>query len=117
MQSSASINLLKGRINLLDEILKWALTVGRLFVIIVEFIAFATFIFRFSLDRKLIDLNDKIKQEQSIVASLKDREDTYRQLQQKLAVAAQLDKSGSQNIKIMSDIAAFTPPEIKYNNF
>ena len=80
MQSSASINLLKGRVNLLDEIVKWSLTIGRLLIITVELVAFTAFIVRFSLDRTLIDLHDKIRQEQAIVASLKDTEAKYRNL-------------------------------------
>jgi Tfp pilus assembly protein PilN len=117
MQNSASINLLKGRINLLDEIIKWASNVGRLLIIIVEFIAFSAFILRFSLDRTLIDLSDKIKQEQAIVASLKDREASYRNLQERLLVTNKITTQSSGQVKLIQDIFGLTPPEIKYNNF
>lgn len=117
MQSSASINLLKGRVNLLDEITKWALTVGRLLIIIVEFVAFSAFILRFSLDRTLIDSHDKIKQEQAIVASLKDREETYRNLQQRLLIASQVSSQASDTIGIANDIFSFAPPEVKFDSF
>lgn len=117
MQSSASINLLKGRVDWLDQALKWALSVGRLLVIIVEFVAFGTFVLRFSLDRTLIDLGDKIKQEQAIVASLKDREATYRNLQERLLVASTVSSQANTSVKIIKDIFDLTPPEIKYDNF
>jgi Tfp pilus assembly protein PilN len=117
MQSSASINLLKGRVNWLDQALKWALSVGRLLIIIVEFLAFGTFVLRFSLDRTLIDLGDKIKQEQAIVASLKDREETYRNLQERLMVASTVSDQADTNVKIVQDVFDMTPPEIKYDNF
>lgn len=117
MRSTASINLLKSRVNLLDESLKWALTVGRLLIIIVEFVAFSTFVLRFSLDRTLIDLHDKISQEQAIVASLKDRENTYRSLQETLSVASGINNQGSKSLKVFQDIAAFTPSEIRYTSF
>ncbi len=117
MQTSASINLLKGRINWLDQAIKWALTVGRLLIIIVEFVAFGTFILRFSLDRTLIDLSDKIKQEQAIVASLKDREATYRNLQERLMVASKITDQSQSSKKIVLDIFDLTPVEIKFDSF
>ena len=117
MQTSASINLLKGRVNWLDQAIKWALTVGRLLIIIVEFVAFGTFILRFSLDRTLIDLSDKIKQEQAIVASLKDREATYRNLQERLTVASKITDQTQSSKKIILDIFELTPVEIKFDNF
>lgn len=117
MQSNASINLLKGRVNWLDEVTKWGLSVGRLLIIIIEFVAFGAFIYRFTLDRTLIDLHDKIKQEQAIVAHLSDTEKTYRNLQERLKVASEVDQSGGSYIKIVKDVVAFTPPEIKFTSF
>lgn len=117
MEKSASINLLKGRVNLLDQIFKWSSNVGRLLIIIVEFVAFSAFILRFSLDRTLIDLSDKIKQEQAIVASLKDREATYRNLQERLLVAKNVSDQSSAKVKLTQDILNLTPPEIKYQGF
>jgi Tfp pilus assembly protein PilN len=83
----------------------------------VEFVAFSAFILRFSLDRTLIDLNDKIKQEQAIVASLKDRESTYRNLQERLLVANKVTTQSSNQVKLTQDIFNLTPQEIKYDSF
>ncbi len=117
MQFSTSINLIKRKANLLDEALKWALSIGRLLIIITEFVAFSTFIYRFSLDRTLIDLNSKIKQEQAIVESLKDRENQYRNLQERIAVASKINSTGDKNVQILNDIVEFTPAEITFNSF
>lgn len=117
MQSSASINLIKSKVNTLDDILKWALSVGRLLVILTELVAFSAFIYRFTLDRTLIDLHEKINQEQAIVASLKDKEAIYRNLQERITDASTITKSGSRNIKILNDVARLTPPEITFNSF
>lgn len=117
MQSSASINLIKSKVNILDEILKWALSVGRLLVILTELVAFSAFIYRFTLDRTLIDLHEKINQEQAIVASLKDKEEIYRNLQRRITDASTITKSGSRNVKILKDIAQLTPSEITFNSF
>lgn len=117
MQTSASINLIKTKVNVLDEILKWVLTVGRLLVIITELVAFTAFIYRFSLDRKLIDLHEKINQEQAIVSSLKDREELYRNLQERIATVSTITAFGSRNVKIFNDVAKLTPPGISFNSF
>ncbi len=116
MQSSASINLIKGKSNVLDDILRWALSVGRLLIILTELVAFSTFIYRFTLDRTLIDLHEKINQEQAIVASIKDREATYRNLQGRISDTARLTKSGSRNAVIINDITNSAPTEITFNS-
>ena len=117
MQSSASINLVKRKINLLDEILRWALSVGRLLVIITEIVAFSTFIYRFSLDRTLIDLHTEIKNKQAIVESLKERENTYRRFQERILAASITSQQAGINVKILNDIVELTPPEITFNSF
>lgn len=116
MQSSASINLLKGRVNLLDEIVKWSLTIGRLLIITVELVAFTAFIVRFSLDRTLIDLHDKIRQEQAIVASLKDTEAKYRNLQERIKLADTAAVKGSRNVDLLTGVIDITPSEITFNS-
>ncbi len=91
-----SINLLpnKGE-GFLSQFLDWALTIGRLLVILTETVALGTFIYRFSIDMKIIDLHDQIKQESLIVKNLKDSEDIYRNLQDRLALAKKYDSAGS----------------------
>lgn len=115
MQSSASINLVKRKTNLLDEILKWALSVGRLLVIITEIVAFTTFIYRFSLDRTLIDLHTSIKDKQAIIEGLKDREATYRNLQERIFVASTITSNNDRNVVIINDIIEKTPQGITFN--
>ena len=117
MQSSASINLVKRKVNLLDEILRWALSVGRLLVIITEIVAFSTFIYRFSLDRTLIDLHTEIKNKQAIVESLKERENTYRRFQERILVASITSQQAGINVKILNDVVELTPSEITFNSF
>lgn len=116
MQSSASVNLIKEKINIWDEILKWALSVGRLLVILTELVAFTTFIYRFTLDRTLIDLHSKINQEQAIVVSLKGRETLYRNIQERLFIISKVSESGSKNANILQDVVDLTPNGISFNS-
>lgn len=81
-ENRLSINLLRDKEKpLLDRFVAWALSVGRSIVILTEIVALAAFIYRFSIDRKLSDLNDDIKQKQLIVGQLTSLEDEYRNLQ------------------------------------
>ena len=68
-----SINLFKDKNkNFFDLFIKWALSIGRVVVIATEAIALSAFLYRFSLDQQLIDLNDKIVQKQALVKLLKN---------------------------------------------
>lgn len=116
-KSSASINLLKRQTNLIDRFVTWALTIGRLLVILTEVIALSAFIYRFSLDKQLIDLHSKITQEQAIVNYLKDNEKTYRNLQDRLATATNYSTLGIDRFKVFSNIVGFTPKGMSFNNF
>src|SRR3989344_3899635 len=117
MQKQApSINLVKKKIDYVDEFIKWALSIGRLVVILTEAVALITFIYRFSLDRQLIDLHSKILQEQAIVASLKEQEDTFRNLQDRVALASKVSEQSSKRVKVFSDIQKNIPQDATFNN-
>ncbi len=117
MPPSGSIDLVKKKSSLTDELVRWSLSFGRLLIILVEVVAFTAFIYRFSLDRQLSDLNDKIKQEQAIIVATKQREETYRSLQERIATVKKSSTTGNAYEKLLNDIVAFTPPEITYNTF
>jgi hypothetical protein len=116
MPTSSSIDLAKGKSTLSDDLIRWALGFGRFLIIIVEIIAFSAFIYRFVLDRELVDLNDKIKGEQAIVASLKDRENEYRNLQERIAKIKNVSSTGNTKVELINDIIASTPEQIEYGN-
>jgi len=113
-----SINLVKTRhVDFFEKFISWALTIGRLVVIITELIALICFVYRFSLDSQLIDLHSKIKQEQAVINFLKKDEETYRNLQDRLSVAGTFSTLGLEKIKIFNDVLGFTPQGITYNDF
>ena len=84
-------------------------------VILTEVVALSAFIYRFSLDRQLIDLHSKITQEQAIVNYLKDNEKTYRNLQDRLATATNFSTLGTNRLKVFNDIVRFTPKGMSFN--
>lgn len=113
----SSINLFRSRKKgFFEKFLKWALGIGRIVVILTETIALAAFLYRFSLDRQLIDLHEDIRAKQAIVNLLKNNEATYRSLQGKIALAKTLTDTGKQTTVIFTDIVAFTENDAVLNN-
>lgn len=116
-QKAVSINLLKNKQGVfIDKFINWAVTVGRLLIIVTELIALSAFLYRFSLDRQLIDLHSKIKQEESVVKALKKNEDKYRNLQDRLALVSDFSNTGAEKIKIFQDILNFAPEGLTLGN-
>lgn len=102
-----SINLYKKtKKDPIDQFLSWALTYGRFVVILTQVIALSAFLMRFSLDRQLIDLHDKIKQKEAIVNLLKNNEKKFRELQSRIAVAATFSNNTTETMQLLSDIYA-----------
>ncbi len=117
VKNSSSINLLKiDKNETLEQIMNWSLTVGRILIIGVELIALLAFLYRFSLDSQLQDLNTQIKQRQTIVAFQKQNENTYINLQQRLKLISDTSASGAQTVKIYYDILNLTPAGMILNN-
>lgn len=113
-----SINLIKSKQdNLFDKTIGWVLTIGRLIVIVTEIVALSAFLYRFSLDRRIIDLHDQIKHKQTIVAYSKNNEERFRDLQDRLALASNLSSQGTKIATILPDIVNLTPSGVKFRSF
>lgn len=115
-KTPASINLFKNKqIPFFDKFIDWALNIGRLIIIATEIIAMAAFIYRFSLDEKLSQLNSSIKQKQTFLSLLKNDENQYRDIQNRLALISDFSNKGSKVPKIFQDVINLTPDNIKFN--
>ncbi|MBU0974857.1 PilN domain-containing protein [Patescibacteria group bacterium] len=68
----------------IGKILRWSLSAGRYIVIFTELVVIMSFITRFSLDRKVTDLNSSINQKKQIVLSYGDTEENFRTIQEKI---------------------------------
>ncbi len=91
-----SINLIpKKDGGLLNQFLNWALTVGRLLIIITQTLALSVFIYRFTIDMKIVDLHDEIKNQSFFLKSFEDNEKKYRNLQERLSIASGEDENKS----------------------
>jgi hypothetical protein len=90
--------------SMLVQFLNWALTVGRLLIILVETLALSVFFYRFSLDMQTQDLKDKIKVQRSIVQSFKSQEDTFRNFQSRLALVKKYDDQSTSSPNTLNQI-------------
>lgn len=111
------INLLphKGE-GFLSQFLNWSLTIGRLLIILTETLALGTFLYRFSLDMKISDLHDQIKNQSAIVRQFKSVEDTARNLQMRLSLAKKYDLGGAKAPSAFSDIIEMGRGKVTFKN-
>lgn len=92
--------------NVEDVVLRWAVQVGKIIIVTTELIALAALFFRFTIDRKIIDLNDKIKRADLFVGSQMNKEIEYRSLQKRLSYIKSLSDETEQKIDVMNTIIA-----------
>lgn len=114
--SYLNINLVKKRVSFTDKFLSWALSAGRVVIVLTEIIALSAFAYRFFLDRQLIDLHTKIKQEQAIISFSKESEDKYRNIQDRLTIAKRFSQLGTDEVKVLSDVLSFVPNGVIISN-
>jgi len=112
-----SINLAKDKENSsFDKFIDWTLAIGRLVVIITEVIAVGAFIYRFSLDEKLVNLHSEIKKRQITISSLRNDENKFRNLQDRIALASSFSEKGIKTSQNITNFAKLIPEQVKINN-
>lgn len=94
------------------KILAWSLTVGRWIVIVTELVVIMAFLSRFKLDRDLTDLNEKVKQQQSIITASSQFEKEFRFLQKRIKTIENLYLQQLAAEKLLNDLAALTPLDV-----
>lgn len=95
----------------LGKSVHWALTAGRIIVIITELIVVSAFLSRFWLDRTLTNLNEKINQKTAIIRASQPFEQEFRTTQTKLARFAQITKESNFG-NLTNQIFASLPAEV-----
>ncbi len=109
-----SINLLPKDEFLLGSIgkaIRWMVGVGRYLVIFTEVIFIISFASRFSLDRKVTDLNQEINKKVAIIESYAGLESEFRSAQEKLSQYSELEKQRNLT-EVFEQISTVTPPEV-----
>jgi len=95
----------------IGHILTWSLSTGRYIVVFTEMIVILTFLSRFTLDRKLTDLNETILKQQAVVESFGDLEPKVRNIQKKTEFIRQFN-SRVKVLDLLDFLDANTPETI-----
>ncbi len=112
-----SINLLpkKGE-SFFTHFFNWTISIGRLLIILTEFVALATFLSRFSLDMQIVDLHDKIKRDAAMLTQMKPAEENFRNLHTRLELIEKYKTLGSRTPTLFTDIANLGRGNITFKN-
>jgi hypothetical protein len=112
-----SINLAKDKeISSFDKFIDWTLMIGHLIVIITEVVAIGAFIYRFSLDEKLVNLHSEIRKRQATISSMKNDENKFRNLQDRITLASSFSEKGIKTSENIINFAKLIPEQVKINN-
>lgn len=99
-----------------DKFFNWAFTVGRAILMIVYAVALGAFAYRFGLDREIIDLGDKIKQEQTLVSLSQESEAQYRDLHERLGFIKATGESSAKEIELLDTIIRLATGKIRFTS-
>lgn len=100
----------------MTQFFNWALSIGRLLIILTEIVALGTFIYRFSLDMETVDLQDKISSESFIVENFKSAEDTFRDIQSRIATVQHYAPIGNRTITIFNEITKIGQGKVTFKD-
>lgn len=101
-------------LSVLGKILKWALTSGRVLVVLTEFVVILAFGSRFYFDKKLNDLIEVIGQKQAVVESYVEIEGKIRDLLSRQAIVDKYLKTGLRIGSIINQIKGTTPQDVSF---
>jgi Tfp pilus assembly protein PilN len=96
----------------IGRVITWVTTYGRYIMITTEIIVILAFISRFSLDRKLTDLNEAIAQKQAIIETNQDFEKEVINIQKKLSDVKVLINNQNKAVNILSSLKTILPPDV-----
>ena len=97
----------------IGRIVTWAVTYGRYIMIGTEIIVLLAFISRFSLDRKLTDLNDEISQKQAIIEANADFEQEFRNVQNQIINIQKLTNAPTPMVDALTTLQSLLPVDVR----
>lgn len=100
----------------IGRIVTWAVTYGRYIMIGTEIVVLLAFISRFSLDRKLTDLNDEISQKQAIIEANADFEQQFRTVQNQLINIRKLVDAPTPMIDALNTLQTLLPVDVHFDS-
>lgn len=95
----------------IGKVLRWALSAGRYIVIFTELVVIVSFITRFTLDRRVTDLNSSIEQKRQIILSYGNLEENFKATQEKIDQYSQAQQD-SNLVVLFQELSQVIPQEI-----
>ncbi len=90
--------------NVIDRIVQWTLTYGRMVIMLTYSVALVAFLYRFTVDYRLTNLHDQIQNDKIIVKAMSDSETLFRNLQARLQLIGQISNTSSTGITRLKDL-------------
>ncbi|OIP57137.1 MAG: hypothetical protein COX79_00870 [Candidatus Levybacteria bacterium CG_4_10_14_0_2_um_filter_36_16] len=87
-----------------DVFLKWVVNGGRIIIVVTELLALGALFYRFTIDGKIIDLHDHIKQAEFAVKNRAEEEKKYRSIQDRLSNIKSTQDETKTKVDILNDI-------------
>ncbi len=118
--SSVSVNLLhteESDQSPIGRIVSWAITYGRYIMITTEIVVLLAFISRFSLDRKMTDLNEAIEQKKSIIEVNQQFENDFKVVQNKVVTIKKLMDEQTKLVGIFTHVKTILPLDVYLTTF
>lgn len=101
--------------SVLGRFLKWAMSVGRLVVILTNLIVIAVIIARFKLDNDLQNLNEELTEKQTVITASQELEQNVRSLQKRLNLISQYQNKGLQPITTLDTLTKIIPLDVAFS--
>lgn len=93
----------------LGRILKWTITVGRVLVVMTEFVVILAFASRFYFDKKLNDLNDEISSKLNVIAAYAQVESQMRDVLARQGVIETAQRSSVNTADTIAKLSRLIP--------
>lgn len=101
---------------ILGQLIPWTLSVGRYVVVLTELMVISAFLYKFSLDGKQFDLQEKIRQKQAIINSYEDLEANFRQVQLQINSVKEVENKAMKAGEVLDALGQMTPIDAAYES-
>ncbi|KKU89300.1 MAG: hypothetical protein UY18_C0001G0032 [Microgenomates group bacterium GW2011_GWF2_47_9] len=98
----------------LGVVLEWALAFGKWAVILTQLVVMFAFLYRFTLDRKLTDLNKEMKQQEAVINSYQTLEADFLLAQARINSIKEISDSQAKLLSMVNILHELTPQDVWY---
>ncbi len=102
--------------NIIDRLVQWTLTYGRMVIMVTYSVALVAFLYRFTVDYRLTNLHDQIKNDQIIVNAMSDSESLFRNLQARLQLIGQINSTSAITVNRLKDLIEISQGNITFTD-